>query len=249
MKKNGAIHAQADVTADPIREKAGAIREMFGGIAHRYDLLNHLLSANIDKRWRRVCVKAVAKQVNRKQPQILDVGCGTGDLSIEFARLGPVTGSDFCLPMLKLGAKKTVGMKNGQTVRLLTADALRLPFRDDSFDGVVSAFVLRNLADLSSGLEEMFRVVKPGGVVAALEFAMPSSRWLGFCYRLYFSRILPRLGKIISGSTFAYTYLPESVRGFLSPEELTTRFQKAGLRDAECRRLTGGIVVMIVARK
>jgi demethylmenaquinone methyltransferase/2-methoxy-6-polyprenyl-1,4-benzoquinol methylase len=137
---------------------------MFGAIASRYDFLNHFLSANIDRRWRQICVQEIEKRIPLAQPRILDLGCGTADLSLAFSRLGPVIGCDFCHPMLLVGAHK-IG-ENGDHLRisLLEADALRLPFPGASFDVVASAFVLRNLEDIDRGFQEMRRVLRPGGI-------------------------------------------------------------------------------------
>jgi demethylmenaquinone methyltransferase / 2-methoxy-6-polyprenyl-1,4-benzoquinol methylase len=229
-------------------DKARAVRDMFGAIAHRYDFLNHFLSANIDRRWRRKCVEAVRRRISGQQPpRILDVGCGTGDLSIEFSRLGPVAGCDFCHPMLRIGARKVSGSASPHAIALLSGDALALPFHDAAFDVVVSAFVLRNLADLDRGLAEMRRVLKPGGTLAALEFAIPKVPLLGGMYQFYFAKILPSLGRFISGNSGAYRYLPESVQAFPPPETLERVIARAGFRSTQYWRLSAGITVLYLA--
>lgn len=231
-------------TAEAREDKSRAVRNMFGSIAPRYDFLNHLLSANIDRRWRRRCVEAVRGRVSDASPRILDVGCGTGDLAIEFARMGRVAGCDFCHPMLRIGIEKVKGTPSTHPVELLSGDALALPFRDGSFDVVVSAFVLRNLADLDRGVAEMRRVLKPGGNLAALEFAIPKVPLIGAMYRLYFSRVLPFLGRAISGDRRAYRYLPDSVQAFPPPEALLRIIQNAGFREVSHRRLSAGIAIL-----
>jgi demethylmenaquinone methyltransferase/2-methoxy-6-polyprenyl-1,4-benzoquinol methylase len=163
--------------------KSKKVREMFGSIAGRYDFLNHFLSANIDRHWRNVCVREVGKEARVSVPRILDLGCGTADLSLCFSRLGPVVGCDFCQPMLEIGVKKLARIAHGQPIWLLGADALELPFADASFDVVVSAFVLRNLTDIDRGFREMLRVLRPGGVMGVLEFGMPRKPVLGTLYR------------------------------------------------------------------
>jgi len=228
--------------------KARAVREMFGRIAPRYDLLNHLLSANIDHRWRRVCAGEVRKKLAALPARILDVGCGTGDLAIEFSRFGRVTGCDFSYPMLEIGRRKTREAAFGNPIDLLAGDGLKLPFRDASFDAVVSAFVLRNLSDLDNGLREMRRVLRPGGVLAALEFAMPRAPVLGSLYRLYFGRILPLFGDAVSGVPGAYRYLPTSVEAFPSPEEIMEIIAGTGFGTVESRPLSAGIVFLYLAQ-
>jgi demethylmenaquinone methyltransferase / 2-methoxy-6-polyprenyl-1,4-benzoquinol methylase len=235
--------------AEAKEDKARAVRDMFGSIAHRYDFLNHFLSANIDRRWRRKCVQEVVTRfAGAIPPRILDVGCGTADLSIEFSRLGPVAGCDFCRPMLQIGARKVNGISAPHTIELLSGDALALPFHDASFDVVVSAFVLRNLAALERGLAEMRRVLKPGGVLSALEFAIPKTPVVASAYRFYFGRILPFLGRIISGDTGAYRYLPASVQAFPPPEDLARIMRNAGFREISYRRLSAGIAVLYVGQ-
>lgn len=233
---------------DQSDRKARAVREMFGSIAPRYDFLNHFLSANIDRRWRRVCANEVGKKLAAAHPRILDVGCGTGDLALEFSRLGPVTGCDFCHPMLQIGSRKVSEAAVSNAVRLLAGDALVLPFRSASFDVVVSAFVLRNLADLEKGLREMRRVLRPGGVLAALEFAIPRVPVFGALYRFYFVRILPLLGNAVSGVAGAYRYLPESVQAFPSPDQLKKIIASTGFTAVRCKPLSAGIAVLYLAQ-
>jgi demethylmenaquinone methyltransferase / 2-methoxy-6-polyprenyl-1,4-benzoquinol methylase len=227
-------------------EKSSRVREMFGSIADRYDFLNHFLSANIDRRWRDVCVREVRKRTRVPVPRILDIGCGTADLSLCFSNLGPVVGCDFCHPMLRVGAQKLARTSHRQPVSLLGADALELPFADASFDIVVSAFVLRNLADIDRGLREMRRVLRPGGIMGVLEFGMPRMPILGTLYRWYFLFVLPRIGRWISGVEGPYGYLPDSVQAFPPAEELEIRAGQAGFVDVEAKLLTGGIAVLLM---
>ncbi len=221
---------------------------MFGAIARRYDFLNHFLSANVDKRWRRACLREVSRLLSRTPRSILDVGCGTGDLSLAFSSLGPVVGCDFCRPMLNIGKDKISRDGSPYPIFLVEGDALTLPFPDGSFDAVVSAFVLRNLADTEKGLLEMRRVLRAGGVLGIMDFSMPRARMFGKMYRVYFQKVLPKLGAIISGVEGAYKYLPESVQSFPGPEELASRMTRAGFNRVEFRLLSGGIAVLMLAR-
>jgi demethylmenaquinone methyltransferase/2-methoxy-6-polyprenyl-1,4-benzoquinol methylase len=219
---------------------------MFGIIAGRYDFLNHFLSANIDRRWRKICVQEVSRRIRVQAPRILDVGCGTGDLALAFSTLGPVIGCDFCQPMLRVGAGKVMRTSLRQPVTLLGADALMLPFADASFDVVVSAFVLRNLGDIDRGLGEMRRVLRPGGVLGVLEFGMPRIPVFAPLYRFYFLRVLPKLGKMISGVEGPYGYLPASVQSFPPAETLKEIAEQAGFRSVEFRLLTAGVAVLLL---
>ncbi len=228
--------------------KARAIQEMFGSIAARYDFLNHFLSLNVDRHWRRACVRGVASRLTIREPSVLDIGCGTADLSIAFARLGPVAACDFSYPMLRIGRAKVEAEKTDNPVRLLAADALCLPFANAAFDVVASAFVLRNLANIGRGLEEMRRVLRPGGVAGILEFGLPRAPLLGWFYRLYFSRVLPHVGKAVSGIDGPYKYLPDSVRRFPTPEELSEILERCGFCEVGFRRLTGGIAILLTGR-
>lgn len=229
-----------------VSEKSRKIRDMFGSIAGRYDFLNHFLSAYVDRYWRRSCVRGVDIRLKVAVPRILDVGCGTADLSLAISRLGPVVGCDFCHPMLRIGADKIARRDVRSPISLLEADALMLPFADAAFDAVVSAFVLRNLADIDRGFREMKRVLRPGGVMGVLEFGMPSAPVLGRFYRFYFLRILPKLGKLISGVEGPYGYLPASVQSFPNAEALKERAELAGFCNVEYRLLTAGIAILLL---
>jgi demethylmenaquinone methyltransferase/2-methoxy-6-polyprenyl-1,4-benzoquinol methylase len=227
------------------REAAQWVRAMFGRVAHRYDLANHLLSFNIDRYWRAHTVARVREVLARPEARVLDICCGTGDLvrALQRARPAgsPVMGSDFCHPML-VAARAKVG--GGQ---LFEADALRLPLADASLDLITVAFGFRNLANYEAGLREMRRVLRRGGVAAILEFSQPPNPLFGAVYRFYSRRILPVVGGALSGSRDAYTYLPESVRKFPAPEELAEMIGAAGFGPVEFERLTGGIVALHLA--
>jgi demethylmenaquinone methyltransferase/2-methoxy-6-polyprenyl-1,4-benzoquinol methylase len=220
---------------------------MFGTIATRYDFLNHFLSGNIDRRWRQRCVKEISGRLSTPYARILDVGCGTADLAIAFSDLGTVVGCDFCHPMLRIGREKVARLGTRHKVELMEGDALSLPFPTGVFDVAVSAFVVRNLASIEKGVMEMRRVLRHGGVLGILDFAMPRMPLLGAAYRFYFMRILPRLGKWISGVDGPYRYLPDSVQTFPSPEELCDRIARSGFQDVEYHLLTHGVAVLFVA--
>lgn len=229
--------------------KSQRVRDMFGSIANRYDFLNHFLSANLDRQWRRTCVREIQKRAQSGSPRILDVGCGTADLSIAFSGLGSVIGCDFSHPMLCRGIQKIRQGEYPLPISLLEADALVLPFRDQSFDIVVSAFVLRNLADIDHGFREMRRVLKPGGVMGVLDFGMPRFPVLAELYRIYFLKVLPRLGKLLSGVDGPYGYLPTSVQSFPTVEELKAQAETAEFKNVEYRRLTGGIAILLTGSR
>lgn len=226
-----------------LKRKADQIRGMFASIAPRYDLLNHLLSLNIDKRWRRQAVDLLRWQ-RAPSGVYLDNCAGTLDLSLELARRkgfhGRVLGSDFTYPMLRGGVHKL----EGAPVEPVCADALSLPYADESFDGTTVGFGVRNLADLDAGLREMHRVLKPGARLVILEFTTPHWQPFRGLYFFYFLHVLPLVGRMISKHGSAYTYLPESVLGFPEPRELRRKMESAGFSDVGWKRLTGGIVAL-----
>jgi demethylmenaquinone methyltransferase / 2-methoxy-6-polyprenyl-1,4-benzoquinol methylase len=233
------------------REAATHVREMFRRIAPRYDLLNHLLSLDIDKVWRRRVAKQFSAVLHNPSARVLDLCCGTGDLALAFHREAPlgaeIVGSDFVPEMLERARAKAAA--SGPGVTFVEADALSLPFVDESFDLVSCSFGFRNLANYERGMLEIFRVLKPGGAAAILEFAEPQGKLFGSVYRFYFRRVLPRLGGLISGSGSAYTYLPSSVSKFPSPEGLRGLFERTGYIEVRFERWTGGIVALYTARK
>lgn len=217
-----------------------AVREMFTAIAPRYDLLNHLLSANIDKLWWRRTAHTFAHILGQPGARILDLCCGTGDMALALRRQGTqaeITGADFSHTMLVLAAKKKSVIRPIQWVE---ADALQLPFPDQSFHLVTSAFGFRNLADYDAGLREILRVLRPGGECGILEFSEPEG-FLGKIYDVYFKSILPRVGRLISGNNGAYSYLPASVERFPQPPEILSRMRTAGFREVSWTPYTFGI--------
>jgi demethylmenaquinone methyltransferase/2-methoxy-6-polyprenyl-1,4-benzoquinol methylase len=222
-------------------EQAAArwVRGMFGSIAGRYDLLNHLLSFNLDRMWRKRTIERVAQIIERPDARVLDLCCGTGDvlMGIEKRRKSTALGSDFCHPMLVEARKKVASP-------LFEADALALPLADASLDLVTVAFGFRNLANYQKGLDELLRVLKPGGVVAILEFSQPRNRAFAAMYGFFSTRVLPFIGGLISGSREAYAYLPESIRKFPTAEELAAEMKVAGFQRVEFERMTGGAVAL-----
>lgn len=232
-------------------EKAASewVRGMFGRIAGRYDLLNHLLSFNLDKRWRARTVQRVEDVLHRPGARVLDLACGTGDvlLELEARRGAAVLGSDFCHPMLVEAGRK-IGARGFKTP-LFEADALSLPLRDASLDLITIAFGFRNLTNYRGGLNELRRVLKPGGVAAILEFSQPTNPLFGAVYKTFSTRVLPWVGGMISGSRDAYTYLPESIRKFPGAEELAAEMRSAGFAQVEFERMTGGAVALHLARR
>jgi len=214
---------------------------MFGRIAPRYDLLNHLLSMNIDRHWRARTVSSVAPILEKPGAKVLDVCCGTGDLTLALnsrSQSATVFGSDFCHPMLEKA--------NGKTAhgRWFEADALQLPIAGASFDLVTTAFGFRNLTNYSGGLGEVRRILKPGGTIAILEFSTPPNPLLAELYGFYSRSILPAIGGMISGSKDAYTYLPESVRKFPDADGLADQMRDAGYVNVRFERMTLGIVAL-----
>ena len=229
-------------------QDAARVREMFGRVAPRYDLLNHLLSLNIDKLWRNTVVREFREVLGRPDARVLDLCCGTGDLTLALhdGARAQVIGADFCHPMLVRAVRKFAGRASPPAA--LEADALRLPFPDASFDLVTVAFGFRNLADYDGGLREMFRVLRPQGRLGVLEFSEVRGP-LRSLFRFYFKKVLPKLGGAISGDFEAYRYLPESVGRFPSPEELAARIYDAGFSEARFTRLTFGIACLHIGSR
>lgn len=231
------------------------VRGMFGRVAGRYDLLNHLLSFNLDKRWRARTVERVAEVLQRPSVKVLDLCCGTGDvlLSMEARRSSApgaraaIFGSDFCHPMLIEARRKIDGARLRSP--LFEADALALPLAHESLDLITVAFGFRNLANYQRGLYELERVLKPGGVLAVLEFSQPTNRVFGALYRFFSKYVLPLVGGLVSGSREAYSYLPESIRKFPRPEELAHQMRHCGFSSVEFERMTFGVVALHLAKK
>src|SRR5690348_14571975 len=227
-------------------EASKKVREMFTQIAPRYDLLNHLLSFELDRLWRARAAKHLRPILERPDAMVLDLCCGTGDLSFVLAQAGNarIFGADFAHTMLVRARAKSAdksaadGATAAKCMAFFEADALRLPFADASFDLVTSAFGFRNLANYEAGLREIYRVLKPGGTVALLEFAEPPEGFLGDLYRWYLTKVLPRIGWLISGHQSAYTYLPKSVARFFRPPELAALLASVGYQSVDFREWT-----------
>jgi demethylmenaquinone methyltransferase/2-methoxy-6-polyprenyl-1,4-benzoquinol methylase len=228
----------ASGVAEEGEAKRDYVRAMFTAIAPRYDFLNHLLSFNVDRRWRRRAVRHTGWE-RKPDGVFLDLCAGTLDLAATLARVpgfrGTVVGADFAVAMLARGRAKARGLA------AVGADALALPFADQSFDGAMVAFGVRNLSDLDRGLAEVARVLRPGARFVILEFTTPRFAPLRALYLLYFRRILPALGRAVSKHRDAYTYLPESVLAFPAPDALAARMSQSGFRDVRYELLTGGI--------
>jgi demethylmenaquinone methyltransferase/2-methoxy-6-polyprenyl-1,4-benzoquinol methylase len=236
-------------------DAANKVREMFSQIAPRYDLLNHILSLQLDRFWRARTAKCLRPILSRADALVLDLCCGTGDLALALAREGKarIIGADFAHSMLVRAREKTAALASsakGSPPRMpsfFEADALRLPVRDASFDLVTAAFGFRNLANYEAGLREILRVLKPGGTLAILEFTEPPEGLLGNSYRWYFCRVLPKVGGIISGNHSAYSYLPKSVSRFFRPAELSALLTDVGYVSVESRVWTFGTVALHTA--
>lgn len=235
----------------PVDKSGQRVQQMFGEIAPRYDLLNHLLSLNVDRYWRWRTVRIVKAEPERP---ILDVCTGTGDLALAFYRRTqgrvPIVAADFCPQMLAIGEakKRQAGIADGLT--FVEADAQQLPFDDAQFQIVSVAFGLRNVADTDRGLREMTRVCQPGGQVAVLEFSLPQWQPFRALYGWYFRNVLPRIGQLLARNQHsAYHYLPSSVGEFPSGEALASRMRAAGLGAVTLYPLTGGIATLYVGRK
>ncbi len=229
-------------------EKREYVQRIFSEIAPRYDLLNHLLSLNIDRRWRRVALAHLNWQ-RTPEGRYLDLCAGTLDLSVELARRagfhGSVIGADFAEPMLRAGRSKAEGLR----VSPVVADALQLPIADASCDGAMVSFGVRNLADLDAGLREMHRVLVPGARAVILEFSTPSSAPMRALYHTYFHFVLPSIGRLVSGHPTAYRYLPKSVANFPTGDELATRMERAGFTNVAWSPLTFGIAAVHAGTK
>ena len=229
--------------------KKEGIRRLFDKIAPDYDRLNHILSLNIDKRWRR---RAVRELLDVDHPvKVLDVACGTGDFTIEIASRSPegssVLGVDISDGMMAVGGEKIA--KAGVDATMSVADCEALPYEDEAFDRISAGFGVRNFEHLELGLSQMHRVLAPGGKIVILELSVPSDPVIRWCYELYFLKILPAIGGFISGDRGAYEYMPASVLRFPDPEKFVGMMEAAGFRDVRQRSLTFGICRMYIGRK
>jgi demethylmenaquinone methyltransferase/2-methoxy-6-polyprenyl-1,4-benzoquinol methylase len=230
-------------TADELKHSK-AVREMFSGIASKYDFLNHLLSVNIDKRWRRLVSTMLGEVLDNPNAKVLDVACGTGDLSIELqtGAKAKVIGTDFCRPMLEIAFDKN--SKNNSSIPYVEADGMNLSFADETFDAVTIAFGLRNFSNWKEGLIELRRILKTGGKLVVLEFSSPIVPGFRQAFQFYFSHILPRIGGVVSGSRGAYEYLPNSVSKFPNQKNLAAMMSEIGFCGVEYKNLTGGIAAI-----
>jgi demethylmenaquinone methyltransferase / 2-methoxy-6-polyprenyl-1,4-benzoquinol methylase len=251
---NQPITGAAPAGARDRESAAAAVREMFTSIAPRYDLLNHLLSFNIDRLWWWRTARKFDAILQRPDARVLDICCGTGDMTFALRRRArsattQILGADFSHAMLQRAAAKSAGKAvaagkgttlQSRPLQWIEADALQLPFPDGHFDLVTSAFGFRNLADYDAGLREIARVLAPGGECAILDFGEPRG-FIGQCYRVYFKKILPAIGTMISGVRGPYAYLPASVERFPSPDEMLGRMHQAGFREVSWTPYTFGV--------
>ncbi|MBN1388703.1 MAG: bifunctional demethylmenaquinone methyltransferase/2-methoxy-6-polyprenyl-1,4-benzoquinol methylase UbiE [Bacteroidales bacterium] len=224
--------------------KKEEVRIMFDSIAWRYDFLNHFLSFGTDLFWRKKAIDEIEKRI--KPAWVLDLATGTCDLAIESLRLNPerVTAIDISQRMLEEGRKKLYRKKLNEKIELVIADSEELPFGDSSYDVVMVSFGIRNFEDSEEGLSEMWRVLRPGGVVMILEFSKPSKFPFKHIYNFYFHKILPFFGALFSKNRSAYTYLPSSVSAFPEGSDFLAIMENVGFRELKMRRLTGGVATI-----
>lgn len=232
---------------------ARAVREMFTSIAPRYDLLNHVLSFNVDRMWWRRTARTFRHILGRPDARVLDLCCGTGDMTFALRKQAgksgcQILGADFSHAMLQRATMKSSGFHESGAPGWIEADALRLPFPAAHFDLVTSAFGFRNLADYDAGLREIARVLRPGGECGILDFGEPNGV-LGSLYRIYFKQVLPRVGTLISGVRGPYAYLPASVERFPAPDQMLVRMKQAGFAEAAWTPYTFGIAGLYRGRK
>jgi demethylmenaquinone methyltransferase/2-methoxy-6-polyprenyl-1,4-benzoquinol methylase len=246
--KPAVLGAAPDGATDQ-QSAARAVREMFTSIAPRYDLLNHVLSLNIDRLWWRKTARVFADILSRPQARVLDLCCGTGDMTLALRRQAgksspTILGADFSHAMLQRASHKAAFTK----LRWVEADALRLPFPDGHFDLITSAFGFRNLANYDAGLQEIRRVLRPDGEFGILDFGEPQGL-VGSCYRIYFKRVLPAIGTLISGVKGPYAYLPASVARFPAPTEMLQRISEIGFRESSWTPYTFGVAGLYRGKK
>jgi demethylmenaquinone methyltransferase/2-methoxy-6-polyprenyl-1,4-benzoquinol methylase len=230
-------------------EKVAYVSGIFARIASRYDLMNRLMTGGRDQVWRRQVARLAMLPAGGR---VLDVATGTGDIALALARRYPeaqVVGADFSLEMMQTGRPKFAAHGLGERISLTAGDALRLPFADDSFDAATAGFALRNVTDIPRTFAEMHRVVKPGGRIVCLEISRPTLPLFRLLFGFYFYRLIPWVGGLISGNQDAYMYLPNSLSGFLTPEEVKAVMEKVGWRKVSCRRLMMGTVAMHIGVK
>lgn len=242
------VKVRPEAEPDGARARADRVRTLFGEIAPRYDLLNHLLSLNVDRRWRRRAIGELGWETD-PGGTYLDLCSGTFDLALELAGRsgfgGVVLGSDFALPMLARGLPKI----RGAPVSPVCADTQLLPFPPSSFSGITVGFGVRNLSDLRAGFCEAHRVLRPGRRFVVLDFTVPPGRLMRAAYLFYFNHVLPRVGRLVSGHPWAYSYLPESVKGFPNPLRLAELMREAGFARVDWFLVSGGIAAIHVGVK
>jgi len=226
--------------------KAAQVRSMFAEIAPRYDFLNHALSLNVDKRWRRFVINKV-RDLLRPDAVALDLCCGTADLALELGSFVTTYGVDFCHPMLQLGLSKI--RDHADQIELIEGDALNVPFSDSTFDVVTIAFGLRNLDGVEAGLREIHRLLRRGGRAAVLEFSRPQVPLFKNLFQFYFTKLLPRIGNAVSGSGFAYQYLSDSVQSFPDQKTLAAHMRVVGFSDVRYYNLFGGVACLHLGDK
>ena len=231
------------------------IGSLFDRIAGRYDFLNHFLSLNIDRRWRRKAVAALHSSASQ-QPEtpvsVLDVAIGTGDLALEIIRqhkADRVVGLDLSEQMMRIGQAKVDKAGLNERITFCQGSAMDMPFGDNSFDALTCAYGVRNFADLDAGLREMYRVLRPGAQLMILEFSNPTNPLFARIYDLYFTHVLPRIGRLVSGDPTAYSYLNASVKAFVDVQELCRRLKQVGFQHVQFRSLTHGITTVYTASK
>jgi len=252
MGKSSVIGASPEGASDQ-RSAAQAVREMFTSIAPRYDLLNHVLSFNVDRMWWRRTARTFRHILRQPDAQVLDLCCGTGDMTFalrtQAGKSSPqILGADFSHAMLERAMVKSVARRSDASPGWIEADALNLPFPGEHFHLVTSAFGFRNLADYDAGLREIVRVLRPGGECGILDFGEPEGA-MGALYRIYFKQVLPRVGTLISGVPGPYAYLPASVERFPAPDVMLGRMKEAGFGEASWTPYTLGIAGLYRGKK
>lgn len=228
-----------------------AVKKIFDEISPTYDRLNHLLSFNVDKSWRKKTIASIQRKPNESF-QVLDLCAGTHDLGLECHRQFPnakIVGADFSSEMLRMGDEKLAKLGKTEVIQSLCADALNLPLENATFDVILCAYGVRNFDDAKTGLKEMFRVLKPGGQILVLEFFRPTKPLAKFFNKTYGQFVLPSVGKLVSGHTSAYTYLKQSITGFLSTKEFETLMQDVGLQNVKTKNFLMAISSLVTGFK
>ncbi len=246
-EKREEIHKQLEEGVGTSAGHRERVRRMFAAIAPRYDLLNHVLSFNVDRRWRRFTARQLRPHLAVSDAFVLDLCCGTGDLALELAQQAPVIGVDFCRPMLQIGREKIA--RRQARVLLVEGDALHLPFPENVFSVVTIAFGLRNLESPVRGLREIYRVLRPGGIAAVLEFSRPSTPVFRHIFLFYFRNLLPRIGTWISRVAGPYEYLRDSVQAFWDRRQMAQAMEEVGFASVRSLALTAGVAVLYLGEK